>query len=312
MSIDNSTSTGCVTSYEDGNYNLPLRIASIFILLAFSFLGVATPSLVKGRDWKIIDQILYLGKFFGGGVITATGFIHIFPDAMVDLTDPCLTGFFSSYTASAGLFAMIGALFTHLMQFLFNSIFVKREKENPDEKGDVESPVGHSHLSLESTEKANAITVYILEAGIAVHSIIIGVDLGLTVAEFQTLLIALVFHQFFEGIGLGYRLAELKSKNRIRPILNSLVYAFTTPIGVVIGILSQKYASPTDYVGAVESKGVVNGLAAGILIYVALVDMIFVEYNSESFRKLSVMKKVLNFAIFYLGAGIMAMIGVWA
>jgi len=211
---------------------------------------------------------------------------------------------------------MIGALFTHMMQYLFNSIFVGKKK-SADEKGDdLESPVGgHSHGVLEMearSEKANAITVYILEAGIAVHSVIIGVDLGLTVLEFQTLFIALVFHQFFEGIGLGYRLAELKSKNRIRPVLNSLIYSFTTPLGVVIGILSQLYSSPTDYENATESKGIVNGLAAGILIYVALVDMIFVEFNSEAFGKLSVTKKVVNFSIFYLGCGIMAMIGIWA
>lgn len=48
------------------------------------------------------------------------------------------------------------------------------------------------------------ITAYILELGIATHSIIIGLTLGITTGpEFQTLLVAIVFHQFFEGFALS-------------------------------------------------------------------------------------------------------------
>ncbi|KAJ3318808.1 Metal tolerance protein 1 [Blyttiomyces sp. JEL0837] len=64
----------------------------------------------------------------------------------------------------------------------------------------------HHHLSLlqEST-----LTTYILELGIALHSVIIGVTLGLTTTtndggkgEFASLMIALGFHQFFEGVAV--------------------------------------------------------------------------------------------------------------
>lgn len=62
--------------------------------------------------------------------------------------------------------------------------------------------VGHSHahgLSL-LDESQRRISTYILEAGIAAHSVIIGVSLGVSSgAEFTGLLIALIFHQFFEG-----------------------------------------------------------------------------------------------------------------
>ena len=53
---------------------------------------------------------------------------------------------------------------------------------------------------------ADVVAVYALEAGIAVHSVIIGLAFG-TLGEMDTvkpLLAALVFHQFFEGIGLGF------------------------------------------------------------------------------------------------------------
>jgi zinc transporter 1/2/3 len=121
--------TSCVMVYEEGEYNLSLRIASIFILLFTSFVGVATPTLVKGRGWKVVDQILMIGKFFGAGVITATGFIHILPGAVQVLGDPCLPEFFQVYTASAGLFALIAVLFTHLMEYLAQNFPVKKKKK---------------------------------------------------------------------------------------------------------------------------------------------------------------------------------------
>lgn len=60
----------------------------------------------------------------------------------------------------------------------------------------------HSHLlGLELPSDAQKrISTYILEAGVAAHSVIIGVTLGVSSgSEFIGLLIALLFHQFFEG-----------------------------------------------------------------------------------------------------------------
>jgi len=156
------------------------------------------------------------------------------------------------------------------------------------------------------------VAIYILEAGIAVHSIIIGVDLGLSGDEFKTLLVALVFHQFFEGIGLGYKLAELKTKKIYRPLINSLIYSCTTPLGVIIGILSHVNTAPTNYTAGRMAKGITDAMAAGILIYVSLVTMLYEEFSSESFRKLPLNNKIINFMALYLGAILMSLIGLWA
>ena len=45
----------------------------------------------------------------------------------------------------------------------------------------------------------------VLEMGIVVHSVIIGISLGAagSIDAIKTLLVALSFHQFFEGMGLG-------------------------------------------------------------------------------------------------------------
>lgn len=45
----------------------------------------------------------------------------------------------------------------------------------------------------------------VLELGIVVHSVIIGISLGTSgsTSTVKTLMAALTFHQFFEGMGLG-------------------------------------------------------------------------------------------------------------
>jgi zinc transporter 1/2/3 len=51
----------------------------------------------------------------------------------------------------------------------------------------------------------NTVSLKVLELGIIVHSVIIGMSLGASESPdtIRPLLVALTFHQFFEGIGLG-------------------------------------------------------------------------------------------------------------
>lgn len=53
----------------------------------------------------------------------------------------------------------------------------------------------------------------VLELGIVVHSVIIGISLGASQspATIKPLLVALSFHQFFEGMGLGGCISQVNS-----------------------------------------------------------------------------------------------------
>lgn len=61
----------------------------------------------------------------------------------------------------------------------------------------------HSHFSNQSDElkdKKRYLNTIVLEFGILAHSVIIGITLGVSPqSEFVTLLVAICFHQFFEG-----------------------------------------------------------------------------------------------------------------
>ncbi|KAF9968303.1 hypothetical protein BGZ70_005119 [Mortierella alpina] len=186
---------------------------------------------------------------------------------------------------------------------------------------------GHSEKSHDSSllaEEAQAhaqeekrtrlIGTYILEFGIALHSVIIGISLGTTVgAEFVSLLIALLFHQFFEGVALGGRIASLRfARSSMSPWLLSFWFAISTPVGIAIGIgIRSSYDG--ESVTALIVQGVFDACSAGILLYTALVQLMSTELNAnKSFREESTRYQAVQFAALWLGAAAMAVIGKWA
>ncbi|KAG8797150.1 high-affinity Zn(2+) transporter zrt1, partial [Serendipita sp. 399] len=66
----------------------------------------------------------------------------------------------------------------------------------------------HEHATVAEDALSQAVSILILEFGVIFHSFIIGMTLAVS-SEFVPLLIVLVFHQFFEGLGLATRLAHL-------------------------------------------------------------------------------------------------------
>jgi zinc transporter ZupT len=73
---------------------------------------------------------------------------------------------------------------------------------------------GHNHSHGGIISHSTNISAYLLEFGVASHSIIIGIALGIATEEFQSLFIAIVFHQFFEGIGLSSVITEAEFKKK--------------------------------------------------------------------------------------------------
>ncbi|KAI8871395.1 ZIP zinc/iron transport family [Ramicandelaber brevisporus] len=159
------------------------------------------------------------------------------------------------------------------------------------------------------------ITTYVLELGIALHSVIIGVTLGVTGAdEFKTLLVAIVFHQGFEGFALGARIADI-FLSPIMPLIsalsNAVFFILTTPVGIAIGIgISSSYRPKSA--ASLVVQGVFDAISTGILIYTALVSLMAEEFATQEFASKSRIAKIMCFMALYLGAAAMAIIGIWA
>ncbi|KAI8072029.1 Zinc/iron permease [Thamnidium elegans] len=337
------------------DYNMGLRVGSIFIILGTSALGTYLPIILHHispyKQGDIRDWILTVGKFFGTGVILATAFVHMLPDALENFSSPCLTQGWLSYGAFAGIFCMIASFALQLLEVVSVSHMKKmRERSrkrieaelgnsteyNEKHVNETESHFskntnvtttniehhhhhigeshGHSHSAfLEEDEAYKHIGTYILELGIIMHSILIGITLSTTANdEFTTLLIALVFHQFFEGMALGTRLNEMSYKSWIRPTAMGLLYIIMTPIGVAIGIGIHSSFNPNSY-SSVLASAILDSLSAGILLYNAYVSLMSMEIShSNAFHEASTGRKVLSFMSMYIGAGLMSLIGEWA
>ncbi|KAL3231633.1 Zinc-regulated transporter 2 [Nakaseomyces bracarensis] len=157
--------------------------------------------------------------------------------------------------------------------------------------------------------------VFILEFGIIFHSVFIGLSLAVAGEEFRTLFVVIVFHQMFEGLGLGTRLAETywPHKKRWLPFLLGFGFTICTPIAIAIGIGVRHTFSPGSR-KALITNGVFDSISAGILVYTGLVELMAHEFLfSSQFKGEGGFKRMLYaYVIMATGAGVMALLGRWA
>ncbi|RYP68585.1 hypothetical protein DL771_006557 [Monosporascus sp. 5C6A] len=184
-------------------------------------------------------------------------------------------------------------------------------------------PGGDDHLGhrCEHTENdsysafaAQIMAIFILEFGVVFHSIFIGLTLAVSGDEFTVLYIVLVFHQSFEGLGLGSRLATVpwpKSKEYMRYMLATL-YAISTPVAIAIGLGIRESLEPGSPKTLIVN-GVFDAISAGILIYTGLVELLAHEFMFNSqMRKAGLKVQLLALGCVALGAGVMALLAKWA
>ena len=167
---------------------------------------------------------------------------------------------------------------------------------------------GHMHsLLLGNSERT--VAAYILEFGLTSHSVIIGITVGVAShTDLQTLIPALVFHQFFEGFALGARLAEV-GFSIWNEISLMLIYSLSCPIGIAIGIgITSTYNQNSTTANLVE--GSFDAISAGIILYVGFVQMLAIEFTKDYKAAASdYRKQIALWCGMYFGAGIMAFIG---
>jgi solute carrier family 39 (zinc transporter), member 1/2/3 len=154
----------------------------------------------------------------------------------------------------------------------------------------------------------------VLEFGVIFHSVIIGLNLGVAGSEFNTLYPVLVFHQSFEGLGIGARMSAIPFPKRYSwwlPWFLCAGYGLTTPISIAIGLGLRTTYNSGSFVARVIS-GVLDSTSAGILIYTGLVELLARDFlfNPELTRS----SRRLAFMVFnvFLGAALMALLGKWA
>jgi solute carrier family 39 (zinc transporter), member 1/2/3 len=236
-------------------------------------------------------------KFFGSGVIIATAFIHLLASSFSELGNPCLSVFWDVTYPWSAAFSMISVFSLFLVELFAMRIahmdFATTDPLGADENvslaidahhpspGKIESqpaPSPTEEINGNKRLDARLVGFFILEFGVIFHSVIIGLTLSTSGADFNTLFVVIIFHQTFEGLGLGSRLAVLPfHKRSIWPWLLGLAYGLVTPIGMAIGLgLRTTYDSSSQT--ALLVSGTLDGISSGILLYTGLVELLAHEF----------------------------------
>ncbi|KAL4732205.1 hypothetical protein ACLX1H_001213 [Fusarium chlamydosporum] len=165
----------------------------------------------------------------------------------------------------------------------------------------------------EETFKRMSMNITLLEGGILFHSVFVGMTIAMTTDGLVVLLTAIMFHQMFEGLGLGSRIAAVPyPKGSIRPWLLVFAFGCTAPIGQAIGILSRNSYDPEGELGLIM-VGVFNSISSGLLIYAALVNLLVEDFLSEEAQHLMKKKdQIAAICWIFLGAFGMSVVGAFA
>lgn len=188
-------------------------------------------------------------------------------------------------------------------------------------KGDRSRLPSTQHNDLDTTptntldEKKEVLQVMLLEAGILFHSVFIGMALSVaTGTSFVVLLVAISFHQTFEGLALGSRIAAIRSfsPGSKKPWLMAMAYGTTTPAGQAIGLLVHNLYDPASQTGLLM-VGITNAISSGLLLFAGLVELLAEDFLSDkSYEKLVGRERLEACAAVVAGSLLMALVGAWA
>lgn len=167
-------------------------------------------------------------------------------------------------------------------------------------------------------------SVLVLEAGIIFHSILLGITLVVAGdSVFITLYVVILFHQMFEGLALGARIAALSpdpshanhkhllSWEKVKNLVLPGVFACITPIGMAIGIGVLKSFNGNDP-NTIIALGTLDAVSAGILMWVGLVGMWAHDWMFGELRDAKWTKVLPAGTALVTGMILMGVLGKWA
>ncbi|ORC87081.1 cation transporter [Trypanosoma theileri] len=328
---------GC--SGADGPYSVGLHVAAIFIVLVVSFLGTLIPLAGKYVPVLRVHPFAFvIGKCAATGVVLAVAMIHMINHSAHTFQEECVPASFQeSYDAYAFLFAMIAAVLMHALEVNLDLMFAGSsappspaepvEKQNitgGEERvsicGDEGGCSGHHSRSILLVAEGGAqriASALFMEFGVTLHSVFIGLTVGITSDDdIKPLLVALSFHQLFEGLALGSRLADAPLRGWLELLL-ALVFSVSAPLGTAIG-LGAVVGSKVSVTGTafVLVQAIFDAVCGGILLYLAFVLMLndfpadLRKYAGADAEYRGLKRFAMFFAL-WAGVGVMAGIGKW-
>ncbi|KAJ5090884.1 ZIP zinc transporter [Penicillium argentinense] len=326
---ESESSQSCGIQSRD--YDVPLRIGTLFVVLVTSAIGVFAPILLARLPFAAVNSVVMtIIKQFGTGIIIATAFVHLYTHANLMFTNECLGEL--DYEATTSAVVMAGIFLAFLFEYVGHRIIVSRGQktdatcsdasgcQEESRKDGSQSPqhptiahLGHSH-GADPTKPDTKFSVLVMEAGVLFHSILIGLTLVVAGDSFyKTLLVVIVFHQFFEGLALGARISTLSGGIFPLKAIMAGAFALITPIGMAIGLGVLNSFNGNER-STLIALGTLDALSAGILVWVGVVDMWARDWVIEGGEMLdAALSKVLTGGVALVsGLVLMGLLGKWA
>lgn len=232
-----ATDTARELSCRNSRAAAHLKLISILVIFVMSVVGISSPVMLARlfHGKPVYDKAILIIKCFAAGVILSTSLVHVLPDAFDALAD-CQVSSRHPWKdfPFSGLVTLIGVLLALLVDLTATSHVDSHGHGHGQGKNSHYSPIGTSEelaarrKSAESGGELGGIgerraeeelvrmkqrlVSQVLEIGIIFHSVIIGVTMGMSQNQctIRPLVVALAFHQIFEGMGLGGCIAQVR------------------------------------------------------------------------------------------------------
>lgn len=255
-------------------YNVPLNMWKILFQVFLTALNVAC-WLIPLKSKRISENKLglSLANAFSGGVFLSLAFGHLIPE--------CLHGFDSTYNEAAPFLFVLGGylLIFFVEKVAFDAHDILHEMEHAGEHSHRD---GHQGKTADangvSTTASSGRSAVILLGALAVHSVLEMMALGLadSFGDCALLTLSISLHQPAESIAL--LVAFLKSGLSESQIIRFLsIFSCMGPIGVLLGMLVNEYASPI-----VDS--IMLAVVAGTFVYVGATEVIPEEWEDSQHK----------------------------
>jgi len=282
---------------------LPVKIGAIASIFVGLLVGICLPLL--GRTFTSIRpdrNTFFVIRAFAGGFVFAAALAQVLPESIFPTSESLSWHKFPL----AGFVAMLTALCILIVDALVTGYSHWKNQTMPSDEGkgfasNGEYSDGHVHGSNtihEDSRLRHLVISQVLELAIIGQSAIIGISLGGSETPWmiiRTLVAALIFQQFLEGMGLGACLVQ-DGFNTKFPNVSTISALFA---GAAAGIGMSSVNSPT----AVIVEAVLTTGSAGIMIYMCLMDFIAAYFHKSETQKRRGALQVWGYMAILLGMG---------
>ena len=121
------------------------------------------------------------------------------------------------------------------------------------------------------------------------------------------------FHQLFEGLALGARIASVprQASSILKRMTLAMCFVLITPLGIAIGVGARTSFNPNDR-STLLAMGTLQSISAGALLWSVLVELIAADYIYGPMARASFGRAVAGVTSLLVGALLMSVLAQWA